>query len=124
MKQHLVVVAGLLVTLGLPACAATLPTIDTAHATEVVAGVHDRAQVVAWFGPPDDAQHLRVARGACTDVAYWSHATRATYENLTVAFDAHGVVCASDYSGPNRPRATLHHGAFVPVASAPRLARN
>jgi hypothetical protein len=125
MKNHLAIVTGILVAATLQACATTAPRIDPALAMRVENGVQDRARIAAWFGPTDDVEHLRVARGACTDAAHWSHPTSTTYENLTVYFDANGIVCGHSYSGPNRPRGgSVDAVAVAPSPASRRLARN
>ncbi len=121
MNQTFRLVAALLAAASIEACATTSPRIDPARAAGITDGVHDRARVADLFGVPEDTEHFRVARGRCTDAWHWSNPTATTYENLTVYFDANGVVCHHAYSGPNRPRAEL--GTDAPTQHLGRLAR-
>jgi outer membrane protein assembly factor BamE (lipoprotein component of BamABCDE complex) len=103
MNKPIALAAALLAVASLEACATTATRLDPALAARVAGGAHDRARVAELLGVPEDTQHFRVARGACTDAWHWNNATRTTFENLTVYFDANGVVCGHAYSGP-RPR--------------------
>lgn len=123
MKSPIALVAVLSVVASIEACAAATPRIDPARASAITDGALDRAQVAALFGVPEDTQHFRVPRGACTDAWHWSNPTSTTFENLTVYFDARGVVCGHAYSGPNRPRAALPPHDEAPVSVHGRLAR-
>lgn len=123
MNKPLSILFGLLVVSGLQACATTAPRIDATQAARITDGAHDRPEIAALFGAPEETEHFRVARGTCTDAWYWSHPTRATYENLTVYFDARGVVCGHGYSGPNQPRAALVHDRVASAGAARRASR-
>ncbi|MEZ4410232.1 MAG: hypothetical protein R3A52_27700 [Polyangiales bacterium] len=99
-----------IVTLGLALAAAqgcatttTPTTIDPTLAAAVREGAQDRAEVLRWFGRPEDVERHRPGE-RCAETWYWSHPTPRTYENLAVSFDARGRVCAHAYSGPARPR--------------------
>lgn len=121
MNKTFPLLAALLAAASMEACAAAPLRIDPARAAGITDGVYDRARVADLFGVPEDTEHFRVARGRCTDAWHWSNPTSTTFENLTVYFDANGVVCHHAYSGPDRPRAAL--GSAVPAQHLGRLAR-
>ena len=69
------------------------------HAHEVQKGVHDKAQIQAWFGPPYRSNIVTQHPAGCTERWTYTHAwsnwggARTTTETLIVDFDSEGVVC-------------------------------
>lgn len=86
---------------------------DATRVAELARPRVDRSQVRAWFGEPDEVVRAdgAVAQGACVEAWHWANPSRETFQNLAVYFDAQGAVCDHAFSGPPRPRQSLHLNA-------------
>ena len=96
------------------ACAtSTAGRFDAARVPELARTHVDQSQVRAWFGEPDEIVRAEgaVAEGACVEAWHWANPSRETFQNLAVYFDRQGAVCDHAFSGPPRPRQSLHLNA-------------
>ena len=87
------------VALGMAACAGSGRDFDSTHAADIQKGVHDKAQMKAWFGPPSQTTGLTGHPAGCTErwtyVHAWSNygGMKTTTRMLVIDFDERGVVC-------------------------------
>ena len=85
------------------ACAGAGQKWDTTHANDVTNGVHDKAQIQAWFGQPYQKTPITQHPLGCTERWTYTHAwsnwggAQTNAEALVVDFDAKGIVCANAY---------------------------
>jgi outer membrane protein assembly factor BamE (lipoprotein component of BamABCDE complex) len=80
-------------------CAGAGREFDSTHAKDVQKGVHDKAQIQAWFGAPYQSLTLTGQPAGCTERWTYIHAwsnwggAQTTTRTLVVDFDSNGVVC-------------------------------
>lgn len=89
---------------GLVACATVGRDFDRTHVNDIKKGVHDKAQIRAWFGAPRQVTTASGNEKECNETWMYQYA-RATHAGhkssgaaLAVVFDANGKVCESAYS--------------------------
>ncbi len=94
--RKLVLLAAIVSLVG---CAGAGREFDTSHANDVQKGVHDKAQIRAWFGGPYQSTSLSGHPAGCTERWTYTHAwanwggAQTTARTLVVDFDSEGVVC-------------------------------
>ena len=84
-------------------CAGAGKKWDTTHVNDIQNGVHDKAQIKAWFGEPYQVTHLAQHPMNCTERWTYMHAwanwggAQTTSNALVVDFDDNGIVCEHAY---------------------------
>ena len=106
MKQHLRKL--FIIALGFVAgsCVTVGEEFDRTHISDIKPKVHDKEQIIAWFGKAPVIRPAPDARRAegCTEVWVYKYARvvtgrGSTSDELYVAFDQQGIVCANWYYG-------------------------
>lgn len=97
-----------LVILAVAACARSGRDFNRTNVNNIQNGVHDKAQITAWFGKPYQVTRSSNHPKGCNEM--WTYQSgRATHAGarssgaaLVVMFDNSGKVCENAYSEVNR----------------------
>jgi hypothetical protein len=85
-------------------CATVGKKFDTTHVNDIQKGAHDKQQVTAWFGEPNQiTSPLQAHPAGCVERWQWTYAHSVAggstvSEVLIVDFDAAGKVCDNAFS--------------------------
>jgi len=97
-------VAGFVGVFALVACATVGRDFDRTHVHDIKDGVHDKAQITAWFGQPTRVTTSSGGPGGCNEmwIYQYAHSThggaRTQAAALAVMFNQEGKVCSNSYS--------------------------
>lgn len=92
----------------LAACASAGRDFDRTHVHDVKKGVHDKAQIRAWFGDPLRVSTIDAGGTGCNERWVYNHARvsfgghKQSGGTLVIGFDKKDKVCLSTYTETNK----------------------
>lgn len=93
----------IVLSLALFACASAGKQFDRTHVNDIQTGVHDKAQIQAWFGEPKQVQSFAPTAAGCIERWIYVYArsthggARTKSASLVVDFNKKGKVCDHAY---------------------------
>jgi len=101
--QRVLWVVFVVMALALISCASSGKQFDRIHVNDIQTGVHDKAQIKAWFGEPGQIQSFAPTSTGCVERWIYVYA-RSTHggaktksASLVVDFNKKGKVCDHAY---------------------------
>ncbi len=97
-----------LVIFAIGACASKGRNFDRTNVNNIQNGVHDKAQITAWFGKPYQITRSNNDPKGCNEMWTYQYGratragARASGAALVVMFDKNGKVCDHSYSETSR----------------------